>query len=92
MASRNPLILKLLCLNWDQDELKFRQTMMGNVQSTADFGQARPQPHGVGQYQAQDRPVVNTGNMPSPFLTQGQPQYANLMNIKNRLAPLYFRR
>jgi hypothetical protein len=92
MASRNPLILKLLGLNLEEDELKFRQTMMGNVQSTADFGQARPGSYGRGQYAAQDRPVVDLGNMPSPFLTQGQPQYANLMNIRNRLSPLYFRR
>ena len=90
MASRNPLILKLLGLNLEEDELKFRQTMMGNVQSTADFGQARPQPHGVGQYQAQDRPVVDLGSMPGLTLAQGQPQYANLMNIRNRLAPRYF--
>ena len=90
MASRNPLILKLLGLNWDQDELKFRQTMMGNVQSTADFGQARPGSYGRGQYAAQDRPVVDLGNMPGTSLAQGQPQYANLMNIRNRLAPRYF--
>ena len=54
--------------------------------------EARPGSYGRGQYAAQDVPPVNVGNMPSPFLTQGQPQYANLMNIKNRLAPLYFRR
>ena len=52
--------------------------------------EARPGSYGRGQYAAQDVPPVNVGNMPSPFLTQGQPQYANLMNIKNRLAPLYF--
>ena len=85
MASRNPLILKLLGLNWDQDELKFRQTMMGNVQSTADFGQARPGSYGRGQYAAQDRPVVDLGNMPGLTLAQGQPQYINLMNIRSRL-------
>ena len=90
MASRNPLILELLGLNWDQDELKFRQTMMGNVQSTADFGQARPGSYGRGQYAAQDSPVVDLGNMPGASLAQGQPQYANLMNIRNRLAPRYF--
>ena len=54
--------------------------------------EARPVSSGRGQYAAQDRPVVDIGNMPSPFLTQGQPQYANLMNIKNRLAPRHFRR
>jgi len=54
--------------------------------------EARPGSYGRGQYAAQDVPPVNVGNMPSPFLTQGQPQYANLMNIKNRLAPRYFRR
>ena len=90
MASRNPLILKLLGLNLEEDELKFRQTMMGNVQSTADFGQARPQPHGVGQYQAQDRPVVDLANMPGPTLAQGQPQYVDLMNIRSRLPRRYF--
>ena len=91
MAAKN-IIQQFLGLNWDEDDLKYKMGLMENVKSTADFGQARPQPHGVGQYQAKDVPVVNTGNMPSPFLTQGQPQYANLMNIKNRLAPLYFRR
>ena len=89
MASRNPLILKLLGLNLDEDELKFRQTMMGNVQSTADFGQARPSPHGVAQYAAQDRPVVDTGNMPGRTLDQGQPQTTSLMNIGSTLPPLH---
>jgi len=91
MAAKN-IIQQLLGLNFNEDELKYRQAMMENVKSTADFGQARPQPHGVAQYPAQDVSPVNVGSMPSPFLTQGQPQYANLMNIKNRLAPLYFRR
>ena len=91
MAAKN-IIQQFLGLNWDEDDLKYKMGLMENVKSTADFGQARPQPHGVGQYQAKDVPPVNVGNMPSPFLTQGQPQYANLMNIKNRLAPLYFRR
>ena len=86
------IISDWLNLNLTEDKRKAMMGHMEDVRSPADFGQARPQPHGVGQYQAQDRPVVNTGNMPSPFLTQGQPQYANLMNIKNRLAPLYFRR
>jgi len=90
MASRNPLILKLLGLNLEEDELKFRQTMMGNVQSTADFGQARPGSYGRGQYAAQDRPVVDLGNMPGLTLAQGQPQYANLMNIRSRLPRRYF--
>ena len=85
MASRNPLILKLLGLNLDEDELKFRQTMMGNVQSTADFGQARPGSYGRGQYAAQDRPVVDMANMPGLTLAQSQPQYVNLMNIRSRL-------
>ena len=53
---------------------------------------ARPDSYGRGQYAAQDRPVVDIGNMPGVYLTQGQPQYANLMNIRNRLAPRYFRR
>ena len=91
MASRN-YVQQWLGLNWDEDEMKYRQAMMENVKSTADFGQARPGSYGRGQYAAQDVPPVNVGNMPSPFLTQGQPQYANLMNIKNRLAPRYFRR
>ena len=89
MASRNPLILKLLGLNLEEDELKFRQTMMGNVQSTADFGQARPGSYGVAQYAAQDVPPVNIGNMPGLTLAQGQPQYANLMNIRSRLPRRY---
>ena len=84
MASRNPLILKLLGLNLEEDELKFRQTMMGNVQSTADFGQAKPGRYGVSQYAAQDRPVVDIGNMPGLTLAQGQPQYVDLMNIRSR--------
>jgi hypothetical protein len=90
MASRNPLILKLLGLNLEEDELKFRQTMMGNVQSTADFGQARPGSYGRGQYAAQDRPVVDLGNMPGLTLAQGQPQYVDLMNIRSRLPRRYF--
>ena len=53
---------------------------------------ARPGTSGMPQYAAQDRPVVDIGNMPGGYLTQGQPQYANLMNIRNRLAPRYFRR
>jgi len=91
MAAKN-IIQQFLGLNMDEDERKYRMGLMENVKSPADFGQARPGSYGRGQYAAQDRPVVNTGNMPSPFLTQGQPQYANLMNIRNRLAPLYFRR
>ena len=90
MASRNPLILKLLGLNLEEDELKFRQTMMGNVQSTADFGQDRPGSYGRGQYAAQDRPVVDLGNMPGLTLAQGQPQYVDLMNIRSRLPRRYF--
>ena len=90
MASRN-YVQQWLGLNWDEDEMKYRQAMMENVRSPADFGQARPGSYGRGQYAAQDRPVVDMGNMPGRYLTQGQPQYANLMNIKNRLAPRYFR-
>ena len=90
MESRNPLILKLLGLNLEEDELKFRQTMMGNVQSTADFGQARPGSYGRGRYAAQDRPVVDLGNMPGLTLAQGQPQYVDLMNIRSRLPRRYF--
>ena len=91
MAAKN-IIQQFLGLNWDEDDLKYKMGLMENVKSTADFGQARPGSYGVAQYASQDRPPVDIGNMPSPFLTQGQPQYANLMNIKNRLAPLYFRR
>ena len=47
--------------------------------------EARPASYGVGQYAAQDRPVVDMANMPGPTLAQGQPQYANLMNIRSRL-------
>ena len=64
--------------------------MMENVPSTADFGQARPSPHGVPQYAAQDRPVVDLGNMPGHTLAQGQPQYVDLMNIRSRLPRRYF--
>ena len=92
MASRNPIIMQFLGLNMGEDDRKYRMGMMENVPSTSDFGPASPTSSGVPQYPAQDKPVVDIGNMPSPFLTQGQPQYANLMNIKNRLAPRYFRR
>ena len=90
MTYRNPIIMQFLGLNMGEDEQKYRMGMMENVPSTADFGQARPSPHGVPQYAAQDRPVVDIGNMPGTSLAQGQPQYANLMNIRNRLAPRYF--
>ena len=56
----------------------------------SNLGPASPRSSGVGQYAAQDRPVVDIGNMPGTSLAQGQPQYANLMNIRNRLAPRYF--
>ena len=72
-------------LNWDEDDLKYKTALMENVQSTADFGQARPGSYGVAQYAAQDVPPVDIGNMPGPTLAQGQPQYANLMNIRSRL-------
>ena len=90
MASRNPIIMQFLGLNMDEDEQKYRMGMMENVQSTADFGQATPRSSGVAQYAAQDVPPVDIGNMPGTSLAQGQPQYANLMNIRNRLAPRYF--
>tara|TARA_R100001086_G_C11705069_1_gene222458 strand:- start:317 stop:592 length:276 start_codon:yes stop_codon:yes gene_type:complete len=91
MATKN-IIQQFLGLNMDEDERKYRMGLMENVKSPADFGQARPGSYGRGQYAAQDVPPVNIGNMPGLTLAQGQPQYANLMNIKNRLAPLYFRR
>ena len=52
--------------------------------------QAKHGRYGVSQYAAQDVPPVDIGNMPGTSLAQGQPQYANLMNIRNRLAPRYF--
>ena len=89
MAAKN-IIQQFLGLNMDEDERKYRMGLMENVKSPADFGQARPGSYGRGQYAAQDRPVVDLGNMPGTSLAQGQPQYANLMNIRNRLAPRYF--
>jgi hypothetical protein len=91
MAYRNPIIQQWLGLNMDEDEQKYRMGMMENVRSPADFGQARPGSYGRGQYAAQDRPVVDMGNMPGPTLAQGQPQYANLMNIRSRLPRRYLR-
>ena len=72
-------------LNWDEDDLKYKLALMENVKSTADFGQAKPGIYGAPQYFAKDRPPVDIGNMPGPTLAQGQPQYANLMNIRSRL-------
>ena len=91
MASRNPIIMQFLGLNMGEDEQKYRMGMMENVQSPSDFGQASPTSSGVAQYAAQDVPPVDIGNMPGTSLAQGQPQYASLMNIRNRLAPRYFR-
>ncbi len=51
----------------------------------SELGPAAPRSSGVGQYAAQDRPVVDMANMPGPTLAQGQPQYVNLMNIRSRL-------
>ena len=51
--------------------------------------EARPGRYGVTQYAAQDRPVVDLANMPGLTLAQGQPQYANLMNIRSRLPRRY---
>ena len=51
----------------------------------SELGPAAPHSSGVGQYAAQDRPVVDMANMPGPTLAQGQPQYVNLMNIRSRL-------
>ena len=78
----------------DEDRLLAMQELFKMVGQGGMFPtpEARPGTSGVPQYAAQDVPPVNVGNMPNPFLTQGQPQYANLMNIKNRLAPRYFRR
>jgi hypothetical protein len=90
MTSRNPIIMQFLGLNMGEDEQKYRMGMMENAQSTSDFGQATPRSSGVAQYAAQDVPPVDIGNMPGTSLAQGQPQYANLMNIRNRLAPRYF--
>ena len=84
MAAKN-IIQQFLGLNWDEDDLKYKMGLMENVKSTADFGQARPGSYGVAQYAAQDVPPVDIGNMPGPTLAQGQPQYANLMNIRSRL-------
>jgi hypothetical protein len=52
--------------------------------------EARPGSYGRGQYAAQDRPVVDLGNMPGLTLAQGQPQYVDLMNIRSRLPRRYF--
>ena len=51
----------------------------------SNLGPAAPRSSGVGQYAAQDRPVVDMANMPGLALDQGQPQYVNLMNIRSRL-------
>ena len=51
----------------------------------SELGPAAPRSSGVGQYSAQDRPVVDMANMPGLTLAQGQPQYVNLMNIRSRL-------
>ena len=51
----------------------------------SNLGPAAPRSSGVGQYAAQDRPVVDMANMPGPTLAQGQPQYVDLMNIRSRL-------
>ena len=51
----------------------------------SNLGPAAPRSSGVGQYAAQDRPVVDMANMPAPTLAQGQPQYVDLMNIRSRL-------
>ena len=51
----------------------------------SNLGPASPRSSGVGQYVAQDRPVVDMANMPGLTLAQGQPQYTNLMNIRSRL-------
>ena len=51
----------------------------------SNLGPAAPRSSGVGQYAAQDRPVVDMANMPGLTLAQGQPQYVDLMNIRSRL-------
>ena len=51
----------------------------------SELGPAAPRSSGVGQYAAQDRPVVDMANMPGLTLAQGQPQYVDLMNIRSRL-------
>ena len=51
----------------------------------SELSPAAPRSSGVGQYAAQDRPVVDMANMPGLALDQGQPQYVNLMNIRSRL-------
>ena len=89
MAS--PIIMQFLGLNMGEDEQKYRMGMMENVQSTADFGQAKPGSYGVPQYAAQDVPPVDIGNMPGTSLAQGQPQQTSLMNIGSTLAPLHLR-
>ena len=89
MAAKN-IIQQFLGLNMDEDERKYRMGLMENVKSPADFGQARPGSYGVSQYAAQDRPVVDLGNMPGLTLAQGQPQYVDLMNIRSRLPRRYF--
>jgi hypothetical protein len=66
----------------------FEMTGKGGPFPTPD---ARPGSYGRGQYAAQDRPVVDMANMPGPTLAQGQPQYANLMNIRSRLPRRFLR-
>ena len=56
----------------------------------SELSPAAPRSSGVGQYAAQDRPVVDLGNMPGLTLAQGQPQYVDLMNIRSRLPRRYF--
>ena len=51
----------------------------------SELSPAAPRSSGVGQYAAQDRPVVDMANMPGLTLAQGQPQYVDLMNIRSRL-------
>ena len=53
----------------------------------SELGPASPRSSGVGQYAAQDRPVVS--NMPGRTLDQGQPQTTRLMNIGSTLPPLH---
>ena len=55
----------------------------------SNLGPASPRSSGVPQYAAQDRPVVDTGNMPGRTLDQGQPQTTSLMNIGSTLPPLH---
>ena len=53
----------------------------------SELGPAAPRSSGVGQYAAQDRPVVS--NMPGRTLDQVQPQTTSLMNIGSTLPPLH---